>query len=237
MLYIYDPINNVKTPADYELIAGMSGYSVNSLAYMKSRKKKLLSINCYIIDDKTPKSVLREFMENEKPKDELWKSVPGTNDKYEISSYGRLRNRETNRLLTPIANSKGILGTNTTINNKRIFFKIHQLVANAFLFKPKGCDSVVHIGAKDNNHVSNLRWSTWEEAVKYVGRHTGNNKRIYKLDKETYEILEEYDSMRQAARENYIHPRGISTAASDIKKTSAGFRWCLVDKYNELIKG
>lgn len=49
-----------------------------------------------------------------------------------------------------------------TINGKRKTFMVHRLVALAYLGKPD-CDSleVNHIdGDKDNNHFSNLEWTT-----------------------------------------------------------------------------
>ena len=236
MLYLYDPINNIKIPTNYDLIAGMSGYSKNSLANMKSRKRKLLSINCYIIDENTPKKVLREFMENENPKDEIWKVAPGTESKYEISNYGRLRNKKTKYLMTPCQNSKGVLGTYVSINNKKVTLRIHKLVAEAFLFKPPGCNSVIHKGSKTNNHADNLKWVTWEESLRYNGKNNKISKPVYKLDLISYEILDEYDGIRQAARENYSDKKWMSKAANDIRKTCAGFRWCLVEKYDEVMK-
>lgn len=238
MLYLYDPINNVKIPTTYDLIAGMSGYSKSGLATMKCKRKKLKSINCYIIDENTDKKTLREFRENENPKDEIWKIAPGTQGKYEISTYGRLRNRETKYLMTPCPNSKGILGTYVSINNKKVTLRIHKLVAEAFLFKPLNCNSVIHKGSKHNNHVDNLKWVSWKEAVVINGKSKDTQcKPVYKLDLETYEIIDEYESIRQAARENYVDKKWMSVAANDIRKSCGGFRWCLVDKYEEVMRG
>lgn len=236
MIYLYDPINNVKTPTTYEIIAGMTGYSIKSLPSRKSRRKKLKIINSYIIDDKFTKKELREFMEAENPKDELWKDAPGTDHKYEISSYGRLRNKRTKYLITPCLNSKQMIGSTLLINGKKKYVKFSQLVAEAFLYRPDNCDSVIHKGSKFNNHVDNLKWVTWKESLKFNGKSNERAKAVYKLDISTYEIIDEYDGIRQASRENYIDRKGLSVAVHDITKSSAGFRWCLVARYNEVMK-
>lgn len=58
-------------------------------------------------------------------------------------------------------------------------------------------------------------------------------KKIYKLDKDSLEIVKEYESIRQAARENYIEPNCIRYALEDLKRTSVGFKWCLVEAYSQ----
>ena len=39
MYYLYDPINNVKTPTSYELLEGITGYSHDNLASKKCRRQ------------------------------------------------------------------------------------------------------------------------------------------------------------------------------------------------------
>lgn len=236
MLYLYDPINNVKTPTNYELLEGMTGYTESTLISYKYKHRKIKNINCYIIDSKTTKKELRRLMEMEAPKDEIWRVVPELLGKYEISSYGRLRNAETKYLLTPVQNSKGTLGTTMSINGCKKWVRIHRLVAEAFLPQPKGCDSVIHKGSKTNNHVDNLKWIEWNKSLKHNGKCNKIYKPVYKLDMDTYEIIDDYDGIRQAARENFVDKKWLSVAANDITKTCAGFRWCLVENYNNVMK-
>lgn len=236
MLYLYDPISNVKTPTNYDLLEGMTGYTESTLISYKYKRRKIKNINCYIIDTKTTKKELRALMEKESPIDEMWKIALELAGKYEISSYGRLRNRETKYLLTPVQNSHGTLGTTIEIDGVKKWVRLHRLVAEAFIFQPKECDSVIHIGSKYNNHVDNLKWVTWNESLKHNGKNNKITKPVYKLDMNSYEILDDYDGIRQAARENYVDKKGISVAANNIKKTCAGFRWCLVENYNSVMK-
>lgn len=234
MIYLFDPINNMKTPTNYDLLEGMTGYSKSTLMSYKSKRKKLMNINCYLIDDKFTKKELLDLRNLEHPKNEIWKIAPGTDGMYEVSNYGRMRNTETHRLINPSLNGQGCLSTNLYINGKKVFLRIHRLVAEAFLKQPKGCNFVIHIGSKYNNHADNLRWVNKQYVQKWNGRCNKISKSVYKLDPETYEVLDEYDSIRQAARENWVDKKNMSRASHDIKKTCAGFRWCLVDEYSNL---
>jgi hypothetical protein len=62
LVYLYNPINNAKSPIDYETLSGITGIGVADLMCRKNRCQKIKTINSYIIDSKTPISKLREFM-------------------------------------------------------------------------------------------------------------------------------------------------------------------------------
>jgi len=68
-------------------------------------------------------------------------------------------------------NKNGYCEVGLTIDGKRIFYKVHRLVAECYLSNPKNLPIVEHRDdIKTNNHVSNLMWST----------HSNNNKNAYK---------------------------------------------------------
>jgi hypothetical protein len=81
--------------------------------------------------------------------------------KYECSSYGRIRNRFTMRVLKLATHRTGYLHSNLRVNGRDAYAAIHRLVAIAFL--PNPCPlkntQVNHIDRdKSNNRVSNLEW-------------------------------------------------------------------------------
>lgn len=93
---------------------------------------------------------------------EQWKVVEGTYGALEVSNYGRVKsNLRDGRILKTSTDNKGYHRLRMTIKRKRYAFKIHRLVAEAFIPNPENKPQVNHIdGNKSNNKVSNLEWVT-----------------------------------------------------------------------------
>lgn len=229
MFYLYDPINNVKTPTTYKLLEGITGYSQASLASKKCRYQKLSNINSYLIDDNISKEKLYELMLKEKPKNEIWKIVLNTRNHYEISNYGRIKRIYGNgriKLLRPyIKHNKWLV---IKIDGKEV--QIHKLVADAFLEQPKGT-VIYHKNNRFNNHADNLGFKTRSELGKKFGV---NGVPVIKIDRVTGEILDSYDNMAEAGRDNYLSKETIRQAVAGELKTAGGFIW-KIDK--EFLKG
>lgn len=84
----------------------------------------------------------------------MWKTID-THPNYEVSSEGQVRNSKTQRVLKGGKHTDGYLQVPLYPNYKT--FKIHRLVADAFLEPAEG--EVDHIDRdKTNNTVTNLRW-------------------------------------------------------------------------------
>ena len=100
--------------------------------------------------------------------DEQWKSITGYEELYEVSSLGRVKSLNYHRtgkekILKPNKTKDGYLVVWLYKNGKRKFFKIHRLVAEAFLPNPMGFPEINHKDeVKTNNIVSNLEWCTRE---------------------------------------------------------------------------
>ncbi|MFW6218539.1 MAG: NUMOD4 domain-containing protein [Bacteroidota bacterium] len=102
-------------------------------------------------------------------------------EKYEISSFGRLRRWDKKReewKLVKLSNSKGYLvySFKSADSDKYSITKtIHKLVAEVFVEKPApGHDYVIHVDyRKDNNHIKNLKWVTKKDM--YVHHRTNPN--------------------------------------------------------------
>jgi hypothetical protein len=112
---------------------------------------------------------------------EIWKDIPKFNNEYQISNFGRIRSKHAviirsngtthtraSKILKP-ANDKGYLKGAVCVDKKMITYKIHRLVAEAFV---AGCDEtkeVNHIdGNKSNNHFLNLEWVNRSENMKHA---------------------------------------------------------------------
>ena len=89
---------------------------------------------------------------------EEWKPIKDYN--YEVSSFGKVRNKETKKILSVFdVNREGYLRVILFKNHKRKRFFIHRLVAEAFIPNPENKPQVNHKnGNKQNNNLRNLEW-------------------------------------------------------------------------------
>lgn len=98
---------------------------------------------------------------------EEWRPVKDLN--YEVSSYGRVRNKNTHKILLSFdMNRTGYIRVNLYNKGKKKRYFIHRLVAEAFLPKIQGKDFVNHKdGNKRNNELGNLEWCNASENMKH----------------------------------------------------------------------
>lgn len=97
---------------------------------------------------------------------EIWKDVAGYEGLYQVSNLGRVKSVKgvSERILKGGNDCHGYLCLNLWKNNQRIMFKIHRLVAQAFIPNPENKPQVNHIDEdKTNNVDSNLEWCTAKE--------------------------------------------------------------------------
>lgn len=131
--------------------------------------------------------------------EELWKDIEGYEGLYKVSNYGRIKSftmwnghkfvkRE--RVLSPY---KQIANKNYSRSVVKLFkngvkkdFKVHRLVAKAFIDNPYNFKVVNHKdGNPLNNHVSNLEWSTQKNNVLHSIENELLIRRINTIDRQT----------------------------------------------------
>lgn len=115
---------------------------------------------------------------------EVWKSIKGYEDLYEISSIGRIRSKDKwvinsnvggmrlskSRLLNPPI-VKGYVQVMLMNNNVKHQEKAHRLVATHFIPNPDNLPFVNHInGIKNDNRVENLEWVTKGDNARHAYR-------------------------------------------------------------------
>jgi hypothetical protein len=106
--------------------------------------------------------------------EEIWKSISGYENEYEVSNLGNVRSKtryvgkgETgrthySRLKAKRVNQVGYEIVNLSKENKKKTFQVHNLVANAFLGESNGF-VVNHIDEnKTNNKLENLEYVTYQ---------------------------------------------------------------------------
>ena len=94
---------------------------------------------------------------------EEWKLINGY-ENYSISSYGRVRNDKTGRILRASIDGHGYYKVGLCKDNKKRTMRFHKLVADAFIDNPENKPCIDHINNdRLDNKVSNLRYVTHTE--------------------------------------------------------------------------
>lgn len=139
---------------------------------------------------------------------ERWKVIPDY-EKYSVSSEGRVKNNQTNRVLKPTVDySKGYSVVNLYDSNSRPSTKgVHTLVAKAFIPNPENKRLVNHKDTnKTNNVVSNLEWATDSENMKHAFQHglCENTRLAAKKNILIANSLPKTERQREISRQNII---------------------------------
>jgi len=83
---------------------------------------------------------------------------------YQISNFGRIKNKKTTKILIANLDKRGYPRIRLCFKSDRSSFRIHRLVAIAFIPNPENKLQVNHIdGNKKNNNYLNLEWNTNSE--------------------------------------------------------------------------
>lgn len=96
---------------------------------------------------------------------EIWKDIAGYGGRYQVSSWGRVRSIQGNKvtILKPYRNDKGYLKVSLHKDSKNNKHRVNRLVALAFVDNPYNLPQVNHKdGNKENNSFTNLEWTTDE---------------------------------------------------------------------------
>ena len=183
--------------------------------------------------------------------EEMWKPIKieknGTrydfSGKYEVSSFGNIRNVRTGYTLKPKIGRRGYFVIQLRLDGIRKMhtFYVHRLVATVFLPHCDELPQVNHIdGNKLNNNVMNLEWCTGAYNSKHAyNAHLRNHVELensrkkataavsVKVNQYTQggEFVKTYSSYLQAARAVGVTLNAIKKCCKGKQKTSAGYIW------------
>ena len=156
---------------------------------------------------------------------EIWKGVLDFPN-YQISSLGRIRNINSNRILRP---SLTCGYYKVRLSNKGIAkdYLVHHLVFKHFSKEKYNADLVIdHIdGNKLNNDFNNLRLLSRKENALMAYYKTNTNpaiKTVLQFDKDM-NFIQEFQSVREAARCLNLDSITISKVCRGVNKTHGGY--------------
>ena len=105
-------------------------------------------------------------------KEIIWKDIPGYEGLYKVSNTGKIFSVVTNRELSVIQKKDGYtcISLCDKDHNKKQY-RIHQLVAKAFIPNPNNLPMINHKNEiKNDNRVENLEWVTAQQNSSYGSR-------------------------------------------------------------------
>lgn len=137
---------------------------------------------------------------------EVWKDVVGYEGLYQVSNKGRVKRlinfdsklsyskkelTERKEKILKEECSNGYLRVTLTKNKKYKHFKVHRLVAEAFIPNPNNLPQINHKDInRKNNNVSNLEWCTAKYNMNY-----GKKPKVVTKEKRMWEKLNEATSI------------------------------------------
>jgi hypothetical protein len=163
--------------------------------------------------------------------DEIFKTIGkyGEYDfsNFEISNYGKVRNKKRDNVLKTNLVAGGYYSAcmYDKITKNAIHVKVHILVATYFIEgKTEKRNCVNHKDENgQNNHYTNLEWSTNQENIEY-----SCGIKIKQINKDTNEIIKEFKSIQSACRFYNYNTNGhatISKCCRGILKSACGYKW------------
>lgn len=162
---------------------------------------------------------------------EVWKDVVGYEGLYQVSDLGRVKSlprppvRYQGREMTQHCDSKGYKRLWLCKEGVSKNYKVHRLVAEAFIPNPNNLPQVNHKDEdKSNNFVGNLEWCD----NRYNATYNGRMEKITRKISRRVRCLETnvlYDSVKEASRKTGVAHSNIVYVCQGKFKQAKGYHF------------
>lgn len=187
---------------------------------------------------------------------EVWKDIKGYEGLYQVSNLGRIKRLKKSfidslgrkyhydeRIYKLQKDNNGYLLV--TLPKSRLF-RVHRLVASAFLENPNNLKEINHIdGNKSNSNVLNLEWVTHKQNMKHAlesglmdnarkifskqakermlwNLSTNNKVKVNMYDKNNV-FIKSFNGLVEASNYIQVKPQRIWQVCNNIRKSSKGY--------------
>ena len=171
---------------------------------------------------------------------EIWKDIEGYEGLYQVSNFGQIRalnyrKQHISQVVKQGVDAHGYYKIRLSQNGRRTEYKVHRLVAIAFL---ENCGKLPEVNHKDgnkrNNNINNLEWVTKLDNIKHqfetglVSKNANKKPVIAICIKDGVEKC--FESIADASRNLGIKRCEITHCVSGKYKTSKGYMFNLIYK-------
>ena len=175
---------------------------------------------------------------------EEWKDIEGYEGIYQVSNYGNIRRVDSivkydnekevhynSKLLKPIKQGNGYYYINLNYKGIGKTFRVHRLVAKAFIQNPDNLPIINHKNEdKADNRVENLEWCTYKYNSNYGTLPRKRDEISKNISKTVLQltpngsIVKKWDSTMECGRNGYSQSH-IVQCCNGKRKTHKGFKW------------
>ena len=161
---------------------------------------------------------------------EIWKDIEGYEELYQVSNLGRLRNSK-GLILKQATHFEKYKLISLSKEGARKSYRVHRIVANAFIPNPENKPDINHInGKRDDNKITNLEWVTNLEnqihSWKKLGRKPNRIRPVFCV-----ELNKKFNSIKEAAlylNLSFAQQVHISDCIKGRRNRVAGYHWSFV---------
>lgn len=166
---------------------------------------------------------------------EIWKDIKGYEGIYQVSNMGNIRSlnyrkMNQNKILKLDKDINGYLNADLNLNGKREVYKVHRLVAEAFIENKHNKKVINHKnGIREDNRVENLEWCTSSynntNIVKRQYKNVKRNRKEIEQYDENNNLIKTWNSISTASIETGISYPNICSCCKGRLNSAGGYIW------------